>query len=121
MMSRRLAPSLVLSLLLGACGSDEVSTGGRTPTSPISSQVASVVITPETILLAPGDTTRLVAATRDAGGAPLLGRVVAWSSESPAIATVSSSGLVTVVAVGNVRITATSEGRSGTATITAVR
>lgn len=121
MRHRRLL-SCLLAPLLVACGSDgSTSTGTGTVRPPVSSQVASVVVTPETILLAPGDTARLVAATRDAGGAPLLGRVVAWSSEAPAVATVSASGLVTVLAPGNVRITATSEGRSGTATITAVR
>src|SRR3989449_1259723 len=48
----------------------------------------------------------------------LSGRTIAWSSGSPAVATVSASGLVTGVAAGSVTITATSEGQSGTATIT---
>ncbi len=65
------------------------------------------------------DTVRLVAATRDIGGATLYGRVVAWRSENPALATVSSSGLVTAVVGGrSVRITAISEAASGSATIT---
>ncbi len=114
---------LRISVLLAstaACGTDAVSTGVNPPPA-ISSQVASVVVAPNTYLLTVGDTVRLVAATRDVSGSPLPGRVVAWSSESPAIATVSASGLVTAVAAGTVRISALSEGTTGTATITATR
>lgn len=118
--SRSVALLAICVSLLVACGED-VNAGGRSPTGPVSSQVTTVVVSPETIRLAPGYTTRLTAVTRDASGAPLLGRVIAWTSEAPAIATVSATGLVTVVTTGNVRITATSEGRSGSATISAVR
>jgi len=48
----------------------------------------------------------------------LTGRVVGWASSNPAIATVSATGLVTGVAAGAATITATSEGKSGTAAIT---
>ncbi len=109
-----------LLALVAACGGgDPVSVGNGMPVMPMSSQVASVVITPQTILLAPGDTVRLVAATRDVSGAPLPGRVVAWSSDAPANASVSSSGLVTALVAGrSVRITAVSEGASGSAVVT---
>jgi Bacterial Ig-like domain (group 2) len=101
-----------------ACGND-VTAGGREILAPVSSQVASVAVTPLTALVSVGDTVRLVAATRDASGSPLPGRVVAWSSENPALATVSATGLVTALVGGrSVRITALSEGVSGGATIT---
>ena len=89
-----------------------------TPTMPVSSQVATVVVSPLTATLTVGDTLRASAATLDAGGSPLLGRVVAWSSDAVATATVSSTGLVTAVAAGSVRISALSEGRTGSATLT---
>ena len=40
---------------------------------------------------------------------------------TPAVATVSSSGLITAIAAGLVRVTAVSEGRTGAATVTSVR
>jgi polysaccharide lyase-like protein/Big-like domain-containing protein len=48
----------------------------------------------------------------------LTGRGVAWASSSMSTATVSASGLVTGVAPGTATITASSEGKSGTATVT---
>jgi hypothetical protein len=65
-----------------------------------------------------GGTVTLAASPRDAAGAALTGRSVTWISTSPAVATVSASGMVTGVAPGSVTIDAISEGRSGTATIT---
>src|SRR5262249_38668434 len=51
----------------------------------------------------------------------LAGRVVTWGSSDPTVATVSSSGLVTGVAAGTATITATSEGKNGTSTITVTK
>jgi hypothetical protein len=48
----------------------------------------------------------------------LTGRVITWSSADNTIATVNGSGLVTPVGAGTIQITATSEGISGSATIT---
>src|SRR5205823_1334978 len=45
-------------------------------------------------------------------------RTVTWASGNPSVATVSPSGQVTGVAPGTAPITATSEGKSGTATLT---
>ena len=121
-MSRRIASVICILGISAGCGADSsVSTGTILPSAPGSSQVATVVVTPETSLLTVGDTLRLVASTRDAGGSPLIGRVVAWSSDAPAIATVSSTGRVTAIAPGLVRVSALSEGRTGTASITAIR
>src|SRR5207247_9615126 len=65
-----------------------------------------------------GRTVQLTATPRDASGNPLTGRAISWSSSDNTIATVNSSGLVTGVVAGAVTITATSEGQSGTASIT---
>ena len=80
--------------------------------------VASVTVTPATATVRVGSTLSLTATTRDAAGNTLAGRTVAWSSSSTALATVSSTGVVTPVAPGTVTITATSEGRTGTSTVT---
>src|SRR5207245_537755 len=65
-----------------------------------------------------GQTVQLTATPRDAGGNPLSGRTVTWSSSNTAVATVSNSGLVSGVTPGTATITAASEGKSGTSTIT---
>jgi hypothetical protein len=80
--------------------------------------VASVAVSPAAPGVEVGKTVQLTAATADAAGSPLSGRAVAWSSASPGIATVSASGVVTGVAPGSASITATSEGRRGSATVT---
>src|SRR5207253_5029840 len=80
--------------------------------------VASVEVTPATASVQAGQTVQLTATPRDAGGTPLSGRTVTWSSSTPAVATVSSRGLVSGVTPGSATITATSEGKSGTSTIT---
>ncbi|MBC8087947.1 MAG: Ig-like domain-containing protein [Phycisphaerae bacterium] len=83
--------------------------------------VAAVVVTPLTAQLTVGGTpSQLTAVARDANGATLAGRAIAWSSSAVGVATVSQTGLVTAVAAGTTTITATSDGRSGTAAITTV-
>lgn len=80
--------------------------------------VASVSVAPATANVGVGLTVPLTATPQDAGGNPLAGRVVTWSSSDPLIATVDATGVVTGVAAGVVTITATSEGQSGTAAVT---
>ena len=80
--------------------------------------VASVAVTPNPLSMSVGQTTTLTATTRDAAGNAVTGRPVTWSSNNTAVATVSSSGVVTAVAAGTATITATSEGKSGSAALT---
>jgi uncharacterized protein YjdB len=81
--------------------------------------VASVAIEPATASVFVGQTVPLTATTSDAAGAVLTGRVIAWASGDPSLATVNATGVVTGVAVGGpVVITATSEGQNGSAAIT---
>jgi uncharacterized protein YjdB len=78
---------------------------------------ASVQVSPPRDTIVLGQTTQLAATVRDSVGALLTGRVVSWNSASAALATVSSTGLVLGVAPGTVTISATAEGRTGTAVI----
>ncbi len=80
--------------------------------------VASVSVTPPTATIGVGQTAQYAAITRDAFGNPLGGRTVTWSSSNPGVATVNGAGQATGVAVGAATLTATSEGKSGTAAIT---
>jgi Bacterial Ig-like domain (group 2) len=120
-LTSRLSPSWLL--LLAGCGDDNGPAASGTPPVVLgSSQVASVVITPQNVLVAIGDSVRLVAATRDISGAPLVGRRVVWTSQTPATATVSTEGVVRALALGAaVVITANSEGAIGTALVTTTR
>jgi uncharacterized protein YjdB len=80
--------------------------------------VASVTVTPATASASVGQTVQLTATPRDAAGNPLTGRAISWATSAPAVASVGNSGLVSVQGVGTAVITATSEGRSGSATVT---
>jgi hypothetical protein len=80
-----------------------------------------VTVRPGAATLELGATIQLTAETRDASGQILTGRVVTWSSSDSIVADVSAAGVVSALTQGGpVTITATSEGRSGTATVTVV-
>jgi len=94
---------------------------GRSGTATVtvtSVPVASVAVSPASASVAVGQTVQLAATPKDASGNPLTGRVVTWATSNAAVATVNGSGLVTGVAAGSATITATSEGKNGTAAIT---
>lgn len=81
--------------------------------------IASVSVAPQDTTLAAGDSAQFTAQPKDADGNPLSGRVITWTSSNPAVATVSSTGMVQAVAGGGpVTITATSEGVPGSGTVT---
>ena len=90
---------------------------GSATVSVLAVPVASVVVNPPSTSVTVGQSTTLTATALDANGIPLAGRVVGWSSSDNAIASVSSNGTVTGVAVGNAVITATVDGQTGTATV----
>jgi uncharacterized protein YjdB len=80
--------------------------------------VATVEISPPEATIAPATTVQLNATPKDAAGATLTDRSVAWSTSDPAVVTVSESGLVMGVAEGQAVITAVSESKSATAAVT---
>ena len=79
--------------------------------------VAAVTVSPASTSVVVGATVQLAAVTRDSAGNTLTGRTVTWTSGTNGLATISASGLLAGVATGTVTITATSEGKSGTAAI----
>ena len=80
--------------------------------------VAAVSVTPSTATIVVGATAQLQPTTTDSAGNVLTGRTVTWSSNNGSVATVSGSGLVTGAGTGSATITATSEGQSGTSSLT---
>ena len=105
---------LTSAMTLTACGGGG---GGGEPTPPVPT-VASVSVSPSDQTLAPQQQGQLSATVKDAQGNALNGHTVDWSSSQPGTASVSNTGLVTAVAPGSATITATSEGKSGTAQVT---
>ena len=80
--------------------------------------VASVTVQPSSAVLSVGETRQFSATSRDANGANLTGRVVTWSVTDASVVTVSNTGFATALAPGSVTIVATSEGRTGSASVT---
>ena len=78
--------------------------------------VAAVVVSPSAASIAVGQTQQLTATAKDANGATLTGRSVTWTSDNP-METVDATGLVQAQSAGSATITATCEGKSGTASI----
>lgn len=110
----RVISAAVLSLQISCGGGGGDGTGpGPTP-----NPVASVTVSPPTANLAPQETVSLSAVVKDATGAVLANRTVNWTSSASQQASVSNTGLVTALTPGTVTITATSEGKSGTAQVT---
>lgn len=98
-----------------------VAAEGRTATAAVtvaSAPVSAVKLSPSALALQPGQTAPLTATTLDAGGSPLTGRSVTWITSAAAVATVNASGIVSAVAPGTAVVTATSEGRSASVTVT---
>lgn len=94
--------------LLGGCGDDPIS----------SPPVATIEVTPAVSGLMIGQTLQLTAKLYDASGNVLADRPVTWTSSAPTQASVTSTGLVTGIAMSDsVVITATSEDKSARATI----
>ena len=110
-----------------AAGNVTLTATSETKTGTLALTVAAVPVSTVAVGLASsslqvGQTTQATATLRDASGNVLSGRSVTWSSSSPAVGSVSSTGVVTAAAAGTTSIVATSEGKTGSAilTVTAV-
>jgi uncharacterized protein YjdB len=82
--------------------------------------VAAVTVTPSSLRLVPGAVSPLTALPVDSGGRAVTGATIAWHSSVPAVASVSSSGVVTGATIGNATVTATAGGHSASASVVVV-
>ena len=80
--------------------------------------VATVVVSPGSSSVGVGGTQQFTATLKDASGNVLTGRTVTWTSSAVSVATITGNGLVSALVAGTSTITATSEGKSGTASLT---
>ncbi len=113
---------LVTGLIVGS-GNVYADSGGVTGsaviviTAPPSPAVVDHVNVTVPASIQVGQQTQGIAVVKDASNNTLTGKVVTWSSSNPSAASVTSTGLITGVAVGTTIITATCESVDGTATL----
>jgi uncharacterized protein YjdB len=79
--------------------------------------VASIAVVPDTLRLAPGGASRLLATAYNGSGNVVPGVTFTWGSSTPAVATVDQTGSVTAVASGTSRVTASAGGQTGSAAV----
>ena len=93
---------------------------GRSATATVSVSlmpVARVTVTPANPHIDAGKSVTLIARVLDATGNVLTGRDVSWTSSDTRIVTVDQSGVVRGIRRGSAVVTATAEGKFGTATV----
>jgi plastocyanin len=98
---------------LAACGG-----GGDGPSTPAGATVSTVTVSLASATLDPGGTTQATVAALDATGREVAGRSATWASSATPVATVDGTGVVTARAAGTAQITATVDGRVGSAALT---
>ena len=111
---RTAAAGAFMAAFVTACGGGD--SGGGVQPKPVT--VSVVKVTPSGIELDLGSTRQLTATALDVAGSAVSGKTFTWTSLSPEVATVSSTGLVTTVAVGPVTINASAEGVTGSSALT---
>lgn len=126
--ARKLSPLLAVALALVACsdGPDPVSPSALTPlaSSSCDGNVATVVLSPNSLSMLTEDESHISLFLYDSGGCVVStsGKFVGWTSSNTSVAEVkfpSSSGTwVRAVSAGSATITATVDGRSGHASVT---
>jgi uncharacterized protein YjdB len=79
--------------------------------------VHHIIITPANPRVDEGKTIQLTATAYDSNNNVIPGITFTWTSSNTNRATVSSTGLVTGVNDGNVSITASAQGKSGSTTV----
>ena len=80
--------------------------------------VASVSISPATLLVTAACSATLTADVRNGLGQSVSSAAVVWSSSAPSIATVSQLGVVQAINPGSAQITAAIQGHTGFAALT---
>ncbi|MCC6316823.1 MAG: Ig-like domain-containing protein [Gemmatimonadaceae bacterium] len=92
---------------------------GSTGTASITvlATATSVTLTPATVSVRQGASVQLIATPRDAAGAAIAGRTVQFSSGDAAVASVSTTGLVTGISAGDVTVTASIDGKVATSRV----
>jgi uncharacterized protein YjdB len=89
-----------------------------TVAAPLIPPVATVTVTAPSTVVQPNLGVQITAVTKDAASNVLTGRVVNWSSSNQAVASITPLGFVNPQGPGSTTITAVSEGKTGSITLT---
>lgn len=114
--ARASGQAIITATTAGKSGEGQVTITNVPP--PPSTTVASVSLIPSTTSLDIGRSLQFTAQARDANGNVISGKVFTWTSSNSSYATVSANGIVTGIAAGTAIITASVDGRSGSASVT---
>lgn len=106
-------PTVLLAAVLGT-GCGEAPTGASELSPP---PIASISITPSSVVMLEGERLQLVATLHDSTGVQLAGRIVTWWSLNADVARVTPAGLVEAIGLGVVPVVAYSGGHVDTALI----
>ena len=115
------SPAGIVTALAAGTATISATSEGSTGSASITvtaAPVATITLQPTSVTLQRNMSSTVTATLRDANGNVLTSRTVTWSSSDTTIARVSSSGVVTAVRLGAAAITATSEGKSASASVT---
>jgi hypothetical protein len=106
------------SMSVSVVQSDSTGGGGGGNTNP----VATVQLTPASQIVSVGDSAGFWATLRDANGAMLSGRTITWAATDTTVARFEfvwgQSAMLRALKRGTITVTATSEGKSGSGTVT---
>ncbi len=105
-------------ILVGAMMGKKVGYAHITVAKP---HISAIAVTAPAAPLATGSSYELTATPRNASGDPRTDIALTWSSQSPAIASVDSAGMVRALKPGKALIRASGDGVTGEATITVVK
>ena len=112
MTGTRLITALLLTCAVTLTGCFDRDTAGPTPAA-----VAEVELSPVSGTLQLGDSIQLTARALSSAGQALAGRTITWSTNSPSILRVSSTGVVVGLSAGQATVTASTGGKSATAAV----
>jgi hypothetical protein len=106
-----------MGLSFAACGGSGSDPVGSSPSPPLAT-LASLSVALDRTALVVGQTTQASLTGRDRAGQPVTLGATTWISSAPAVATVSTAGLVTAVGAGSATVTASAGGLSASAGVT---
>jgi len=113
----RCARGLTIACTMISCSGETTDPGDTTP-PPQEVAVVSVVVTPASASVITGFSEQFRAAVLDGKGNVLTGRTVTWSAANPDILQIDNTGLAKALAPGPTRVSAHSEGKTGSVDVT---
>lgn len=119
----RVSPSGLVTALRPGKATISATSSGKTGTADLTvaaAAVRSVVVSPPFPAITVGQLVTMTAQAFGSSGQLLSGRSIAWSSSSPAIADVSTSGVVTGVSLGSAVIVASIDSVLGSTNVSVV-